>query len=457
MKETIIPAAFAICALLLLACSITTYVQLYTSNYTYLQGMGTNWSAGPVMSINTKSLNCAADEDNLIDNNKWPGTREGCYCPNSWDLFEEDLREGRCKKSRDNRLWCSTIQAMTPIEYKSYKGRQMCAKRMPGSYLDLSIVANENSCPKDYRPCGIADTLNHVLCISRETDCPMNDVRIIGKNEPIPSDFEYTVLESNDAKILFTNKNTRGRVVNQFKIAEDQPCVLPFYEHTKGSLYLLDGLYETGTCKRGIGDTLYDQSFKKIDTYNMKSLFAENQISPVLNTLPKFNMEVYDKPVNLYTKNYIGVSPACLKEIKANKLGPSIIEDLLNMEAKMSKNLTMSLVIMILVIISSVFVAIYVFMYYSRPEDKASQCLFSCLPVTLSFVNVILCIILVTGISELVHHLGYLSSPECLDVVTYEAVSVFDGKISAASATNYIVLGCSFIMFGGPIAAYVVG
>jgi hypothetical protein len=452
MKEGIIACSFAFCALLLLSFSITTFVQLNTSDYTYLQGMGTNWSSGPILSVNSKTLQCAEGEE-LIIQDEWHGTSEGCYCPHSFDIFYGSLREGGCRDNRDSLLFCSTVRPIAPIDYSSYRGRKICGKRTKASYLDLSVATNDKSCPMDQKSCGVVDSMKNILCMDKDSACPMNDIKIIDRSDNEPDDFKYTKVEAGDKDILFTNENTKGNIIAQFKISDDQPCILPFYENTKGTLYLLDALQGKGECKRGIGDTLYDDNYKKIDTYNMKSLLQENQITAVLNTLPEFPLEAYNRPVNLYVKNYIGVNPSCLKDIKANNLSLSILEELVNMEAKMSKNLILSLVVMILVIIASVFGTCFACFSYS--DDKTIKIVLACLPVTLSFVNIILCIILVSGIGNIAHHYSSINNPMCVDAVTYEAISNFEGKVGSAYFANLMTLGLSFILFGGPIATII--
>ena len=449
----IIDVSFGIIALLLMILSIVTYVKLNTSDYTYLNNVGVNWKNGPIISVNTDTLTCANDEVNLLDD-EWGGTTEGCYCPHSFDLFYGNLRDGSCRDERDSLLFCSNVRATPPIKYTTWRGRQLCGKRMRKNYFDLVTANNAQGCPMNHKPCGVIDTLNNVLCVEKNENCPFNDIKVIPSIDSIPKDRNYTVLKANSVNFLFSNENIKGNVITQFKVSDNQPCILPYYENMSGKLYLLDAMKSRDKCSRGIGDTIIDNEYVKLDTYNKKNFFMDNQLIGSLSSLPEFNIEDYNTPTSLFVKEYIGVNPSCIRELKQSGLTGAAIEELSNVESKMGTSLGFAMAIMIIVIISLFFAIAYVVISFSG--EISTKLIISCCPMTMNIVNFILGLVLMSKIKEFNTYFDLLTDSRCVDGVTLTAFDNFESKINGAKGTNMAVIIFSFISFLTPIASFII-
>jgi hypothetical protein len=141
----------------------------------------------------------------------------------------------------------------------------------------------------------------------------------------------------------------------QLKISDEQPCTSPYYENMNGKLYILDAMKGRNTCSRGIANKLEDDTYYKIDTYNKKNLFADNNIVSIVNTLPSFNLNDYNVDTNLYVREYVGINPSCTEKIKRSTRSKDFIAGLANMESDMGSTITYSIAILILQCIATLF------------------------------------------------------------------------------------------------------
>jgi hypothetical protein len=156
---------------------------------------------------------------------------------------------------------------------------------MNTNYLDLNIATDDSSCPLNTKSCGEADTMGNVLCVNNNSDCPLTDVKV---TSTVPSDRNYTVLTLGDVNFVLA-RDGKGKLPLQFKISDKQPCTSPYYENMNGKLYLLDAMKGRNTCYRGIANKKEDESYIKVDSYNKKNLFSDNNILGIVNTLPSFH------------------------------------------------------------------------------------------------------------------------------------------------------------------------
>jgi hypothetical protein len=122
-------------------------------------------------------------------------------------------------------MFCVDVLPTSAIEYKNWKGRQICVKRMKTNYLDLSIASNSQTCPLNQKPCGII--LGNILCIDSYTPCPYNDLKV-----SLQSDQGSGNIKVGDVYYNYSNRTTNGRTSIQFQISDKQPCTLPYYENT---------------------------------------------------------------------------------------------------------------------------------------------------------------------------------------------------------------------------------
>jgi hypothetical protein len=129
------------------------------------------------------------------------------------------------------------------MPYKIWKSTLICSKRDP-SYLDLKTAKTESECGSSYKSCGIIDSLNQVLCYPDNVKCQYNYFNALGPNDAIPTDRKYDVVNigfnQREGKFIFSNENTRGRIIKQFTIDDDIPCISPDYKHLSYQPYYLE-------------------------------------------------------------------------------------------------------------------------------------------------------------------------------------------------------------------------
>ena len=84
----------------------------------------------------------------------------------------------------------------------SYKGISICGLTI-GRYYELfndgSIIEKNGNCPEEKKYCGIIDSVDNILCININEDCPISYIKF-SKNPPIA--------EINDLKVIngYSNK-----------------------------------------------------------------------------------------------------------------------------------------------------------------------------------------------------------------------------------------------------------
>ncbi len=323
-----------VCVIICFIFSILSLTRINASDYVYISSIGKNWDNSPLWKLEASGYNCTSDKSSAI-NQFWSGTEYGCYCESM-----DGLHSGSCDE--ENEMYCSDVENLFPIEFKFWKGINMCMKKRH-NYLDLKIVKEQNQCGSEYKPCGVIDSLNQILCYPDKDVCPYNEVKVLGPKEPVPQDKKYDVLplgiKGSEGNIIFSNENIRGTVITQFKIDDDTPCLSPDYKNLKHTPYLLEKSSEKNECKNEIGGELIDKYYTKIDSIDYNRLYSENQIMGLLKSLP--NYKIYDysnSTTNLYYKNYIGLDYKCFSNIKKDTNTENIISDLLKVESLVSSS-----------------------------------------------------------------------------------------------------------------------
>ncbi len=357
----------------------------------YFKNIADNWSLKPIDSLN---LNSCDNTKNILQE-KWRGTRSGCNC------FTY-IQRGSCSK----RSFCTRINGKSQIQFTFWRGNSICTEREThGKYLSLNIERNSESCPSGKRSCGIIDSQNNHLCLDNNLSCPVVDIKfsengnnsITGKDGFLNDNNKTKNLDSNDyiynvnnADLIYSkNEKKLDTDVNklyipiQFKIANDQPCLNPYFENMNFQLYLLDVLVGKQMCLRytnendfpkdddiiydqnnpnnpkndsgnnvstyqdnfspNNGILIYDNHYREIDKYFMESLYIENGITAVTYNLPLFPKTIYKRDIYLYSKNYFGLKIDCLKNIQKENLSDKILEDTLNVTNFLADNTTLTI------------------------------------------------------------------------------------------------------------------
>jgi len=435
MSKTILVAidiCYIISSFILFIIMIFAYSKLFNSNYAYMHTLGENWKRGPVISVNSNNY-CNEGEESLITNS-WPGTVEGCYCSVNFDLFKGPLRRGRCNRDRDNLLFCSTVAQKPQIRYTSWKGKQICVKRENKNYLDLTISSNEKYCPMNTRSCGVADSLNNVLCVPSTVACPLNYIMFLNSGQLVPKDMNYTQIDTKDGKLLFSNEATKEDVLNEFFISEGQPCANPKGRNYLQKPYILDPFYDNYACNVNISDFQYDERYKLVDSYKTYDLYRDNSLLPALKSLPEYPDPLQNnRDVSLYKRNYIGIDSRCLAEIKSNGVSTAnLINDLTNIGSHMNSAVMLSLASMIMTIILFILTILFIVLLFVFKSDEAvTRLIFMIIPLILIIAIFIVNTILTSNLKAYSSDHEILSREECLDTLSHNAAITFYSNVSS--------------------------
>ena len=154
--------------------------------------------------------------------------------------------EGRCERNtNDNYQTEKSCHADNLI--LNWKGKQYISEtKSHFTYLKNVILPNE-TCPYNYKLCGIVDKFNNKLCISYYDDCPLNNLEIIpGIPENISNaTYSFVIIDNNTIKI--DNKNENGKIIeglyadSDLMIQYNEDCEL--IDEDKISSFIQDNKY----------------------------------------------------------------------------------------------------------------------------------------------------------------------------------------------------------------------
>jgi hypothetical protein len=348
-------------------------------------------------------------------------------------------------------LTCRTINSIPPINFKQWRGKNLCGPRMPLSYLDMTVAARANSCPFKTRSCGVIDSLNNIMCVDQSLPCPLNELKFIGNGQTVPTDKNYTSIDVKGGKILTSNQNVNGKILDEFSVSDRQPCADPDYKNLINPVYKLNPFTGKDSCKGKIGNYVVDNRWTEVDIYNSFDLLKENNIYQLTLNLPLYpNQAQFQHDVNLYSRNYIGLNPVCLQDLKNNGYAQQLINDLLTIGTNINYALSLALVAMILGIIVFVvtityFILMIVFKDSSLQESLNIKAIITILPTILCIVILILCSITSSYLRKYSNEDYYLGKKECVDDLTYLAVSNFKSGISTANTLHLICIAISVL------------
>jgi len=82
-----------------------------------------------------------------------------------------------------------------------------------------------NICEAGYKPCGILDTMNNILCLPKKYNCPLNDMIISKNNDLYLKDDGYDEINLNNSFSLYlnTNENIERPILITNFISFDKP------------------------------------------------------------------------------------------------------------------------------------------------------------------------------------------------------------------------------------------
>ena len=285
------------------------------------QDLMKNWQKFPIEDI-ILSRNGVCDNgySPLINNEYWPGTKQGCMCLNG--LLEDD-----CPTKRFS---CYPVWRRNPIHLTYWRRSLLCAKPYPLNYLyfSLNIPRRKGECAFGFRNCGELDTLGNDLCIEEKYKCPITNIKIVDAanlNQTL-SLRNYKVLKLNDGTYFLigngineTNNERESvditlntKVIIDLKFSEGQVCLNPYEKNTDFVQYKLINDFNSYTCRAEVDNLLYDDRYDKIDSYKWANIYQDNNLIQVISELPFYPLETLNAYVGLFTRDYIGIKYNCL-------------------------------------------------------------------------------------------------------------------------------------------------
>lgn len=339
-------------------------------------------SSNNYFSNNTSQLN---NYNYLLSNSSWPGIMKGCDCTKTksfLNLFENNnfIFQRPCRTTNETIIGCNNIIEKSKIDYNVWRGKTLITKLNTVldekyNYYNYSNILKKNLynydlkvCIKNYKKCGILDSLGNVLCVPIQKECPINDIKIIKNIDKISTNKDnkihynnilYNFIElNNNNYLIFTNENVNGKIVISLKTSEYNICS-NHLEVEQGQSYVLsnysphyctDMLYyfskdnliaNNNTYSQKMLDNnkkqsknylkyKYDYRYNIIDTYSKKNLYMDNNIDKVIQSIPKYDTYnyankdsyyskfKYSDTIKLYYTNYPGWKVKCLLNDKYN-------------------------------------------------------------------------------------------------------------------------------------------
>jgi hypothetical protein len=418
---------FFVCVLLCFILSIILFAKVESSDFHFITSIGENWNQGPIYNIEKGNyFDCPKEKVSIIDY-VWEGTKNGCYCQDD----KSTLFSNTCSKKEEIGIStknCYSVPKIEPIIIKIWKGTNICGKR-GNIYPDLNIVEYNQECGDNKKSCGIIDNLNNKLCIHKNNECPYNEVKFFPQ---IKKQTKANIIiplgeNGNDGNLIFSNnENINGKIITEFRIEDDTPCIDKRYKNLNYTPYKLDLNKNNIKCRNFIGRVNIDKTFQKIDSVNYSRLYKENGLYDSMIKLPLFEnyfKKFSEKKTSLYYKNYMGIKPICMKKLKQNRSNEMIIFDLINIEMTMESIIIHCLCALILGITGVLLFLLFGMVYFC---DKGN--------LNSSFINILtIClfcfpyIFISSFIFNKLNYIGLdfniLSDKNCTDPITSFEVS----------------------------------
>lgn len=451
IKSTILISFLIIffCLLLVnLLLSIFTYVDLGKSRYKAIQDISENWIHKPILSISSKYKQCQAGEESLFTD-EWSGTSNGCDCTKVINLYAE-LSRGRCTRGKNSdQRYCDDVSPIDSILYTQWDSRNICGRRMNKMYFNLFIERNSSNCPDSMKKCGRIDSFDNILCIPVKEDCPINKILFKNKTEIPPNDFNYTTVELENQNIYYTNENINGKVLVQFKISEDIPCIDTQYSSLLNKPYLLSKNYEYSSCPVLNNDLKFDTRMDKLNTMNKLDLEKSHGIDLVTRTLPLFEKTKANENINLYSNNFIGINKYCRDSILLEYSNDMIINSFNDLEEYTENSRYWS---NISIIMTSIQLGLFLFVLITKKcssnqnKQQSAYFIFLILFLICGIISMILLPISTSKVHKIPYYQNIL---DCLDDLT-DALSndyKYYIKISKNTSLAYAIITGIILIF----------
>jgi hypothetical protein len=432
---------------------IIIFNNLDKANFKLVEDIGDNWKLGPITDLVIRNGKCLIGEQNLLSNNFWPGTVDGCDCSNLEDLKDVPLKNGLCDQSSGSiNSHCTNVKAKAQISYQKWRGKSFCGHRLTNHYLDFFIALNKDECEYNQRSCGILDTKQNHLCLDKNIECPINLFHIQKKSSKLPENFKPLKLIKleidKDTEIYISKDNFGGEILNEIIVSEHTPCIDNDYHNLPNHQYILSTIYDKTVCPPLDNGKSVDSRLRLIDTENLNNFYTSNDIIGAMNDLPLHQKYSDVNSISLYVKNYFGLNYYCkqefgsyygridyLKQLSRGSLNP-YIKDLKNYS-----------IISIMIGFSAIVIFLFLIAKIINRTKNLGYITISLFEV-LGFLITSICVLFINGIiaakmQHIPHDYHILTKKFCGDSISSEIFEMFSNSFGVASSIS--VGNCVFL------------
>ena len=155
-------------------------------------------------------------------------------------LTYDSIEEGNLKKPNKFSLIFFRINDKHKIKYL-FKNKYFYIEHKNREYnYYISYLINKNSsCPINTKKCGIFDTLNNILCLPIEEDCPINHIVFNEKDKKINLFYKKINLYNNES-IYYTNQNIDHFIYSELILSKYPICADPIKINQINNNYCLN-------------------------------------------------------------------------------------------------------------------------------------------------------------------------------------------------------------------------
>lgn len=237
--------------------------------------MISNTKKNPIFSINFSKESKNAEK---IEIGKWTLTQKKGFFLNFYKHDKHETKE--IKRWRNKQFYINSNK-----EKYTYK------------YLAKNSVPYNEECKEGYKKCGLLDTMNNILCLENDEECPINDLIITNKSD-VPNKFlqysNYSLLDFEDGSYLFyTNEAINSHIIVEFTLSNYKPCL------------------DLGKCQKKYEDTAYDDRYGNLDEIDQYTFYEQNKF---LGKDISFINKKGIKSVKLFTRSFIGYNLSCIDD-----------------------------------------------------------------------------------------------------------------------------------------------
>ena len=122
-----------------------------------------------------------------------------------------------------NNKFCIPIYKQTELKYDNLLKHSINIDNINYNKSDKNSL--NNICETGYKPCGILDTMNNILCLPKAYNCPLNDMIISNNNDSSLLDNGYDEINLNNSLSIYlnTNENIERPIIITNFISFDKP------------------------------------------------------------------------------------------------------------------------------------------------------------------------------------------------------------------------------------------